>query len=203
MGFPDKSRTSFRSLDATASVACPWSFSGSWNDEIVPLICPTCQIFGPNRRMRRPPATLHGVVFDIFGESRGDGVINPASKNRRSYWVSGNRYEDPPMWLAGADEKPGRWWNDWISWLKPWAEEQLPARAAAGRKKRRRTDVRLSACRSPKADVPELSESAGVWLRRAARHTSRSACREPQCFTSSGWRATTLRAAGCGCLPAR
>ena len=94
----------------------------------MPLICPTCQIFGPNRRMRRPPATLHGVVFDIFGESRGDGVINPASKNRRSCRVSDNRCEEPPMWLAGADEKPGSWWNDWIRWLKPWAQEQLPAR---------------------------------------------------------------------------
>ena len=44
----------------------------------MPLICPTCQVFGPNRRLRRPPATLHGVVFDIFGGSRGD----PARRHR-------------------------------------------------------------------------------------------------------------------------
>jgi hypothetical protein len=48
------------------------SFSGFWDDEVVPLICPTCQVFGPNGRLRRPPATVHGVVFDIFGGSRGD-----------------------------------------------------------------------------------------------------------------------------------
>jgi poly(3-hydroxyalkanoate) synthetase len=35
---------------------------------------------------------------------------------------------DPATWLAGADEKPGSWWNDWIAWLKPRAEEQMPAR---------------------------------------------------------------------------
>jgi polyhydroxyalkanoate synthase len=59
-------------------------------------------------------------------------VINPASKNKRSYWVSTDRCEDPATWLAGANEKPGSWWNDWIGWLKPQAEEQLPARAQLG-----------------------------------------------------------------------
>ena len=52
-------------------IARTQSFSEFRDDHIVPLICPTCQIFGPSRRLRRPPATLHGVVFDIFGASRG------------------------------------------------------------------------------------------------------------------------------------
>lgn len=60
------------------------------------------------------------------------GVINPASKNKRSYWVSGERCEDPAAWLAGAEEKAGSWWNDWIGWLKPQSGEQLPARAQLG-----------------------------------------------------------------------
>jgi polyhydroxyalkanoate synthase len=60
------------------------------------------------------------------------GVINPASKNKRSYWVSTERREEPEAWLAGAEEKPGSWWNDWIAWLKPRAEEQLPARTQLG-----------------------------------------------------------------------
>jgi hypothetical protein len=51
-------------------------FSKFRDDEIVPLICPTCQVFGPNRRLRRSPATLHGVVFDIFGASRGAPAIS-------------------------------------------------------------------------------------------------------------------------------
>jgi len=65
-------------LHRTASVACPWSLSGFCDGEIVLLICPTCQVFGPNRRLRRPPATLHGVVFDIFGGSHGE----PARRHR-------------------------------------------------------------------------------------------------------------------------
>jgi len=73
-------------LQRTASVACPWSFGGFCDDEIVPLICPTCQIFGPNRRLRRPPATLHGVVFDIFGrEPRRPGATAPSGRGRRLF----------------------------------------------------------------------------------------------------------------------
>src|SRR5437764_15449583 len=38
---------------------------------LVPLICPTCQNFSPDRSsIQRPPATLHGVVFDIFSSER-------------------------------------------------------------------------------------------------------------------------------------
>ena len=37
------------------------------DNEGVPLICPTCQVSAQSVRYRRPPATLHGVVFDIFG----------------------------------------------------------------------------------------------------------------------------------------
>jgi hypothetical protein len=54
-----------------ASIGRVQSFSEFRDGQIVPLICPTCQIFGSIRRPRRPPATLHGVVFDIFGGSRG------------------------------------------------------------------------------------------------------------------------------------
>ena len=39
------------------------------------------------------------------------GVINPASKNRRSYWTGGKQGDDPQAWLASAEETPGSWWN--------------------------------------------------------------------------------------------
>jgi hypothetical protein len=52
----------------------------------VPLICPTCQAFGPNGRLRWAPATVHGVVFDIFGGSRDQHLerSNCLSRSRRS-----------------------------------------------------------------------------------------------------------------------
>jgi polyhydroxyalkanoate synthase len=47
------------------------------------------------------------------------GVINPASKNKRSFWVGENLKGEPEAWFAAAEEKPGSWWNDWAAWLKP------------------------------------------------------------------------------------
>jgi hypothetical protein len=38
---------------------------------IVPVICPTCQnVFAGEASCQRALATLHGVVFDIFGLER-------------------------------------------------------------------------------------------------------------------------------------
>ncbi len=54
------------------AIAGPRAFSGLCDDEGVPLICPTCQVLPPKRPCRRPPATLHGVVFDIFVGSHSD-----------------------------------------------------------------------------------------------------------------------------------
>ena len=48
-------------------VTCQWPLTGFEDGEIVPLICPACQVFGPDGRLRVPPLTVHGVVFDIFG----------------------------------------------------------------------------------------------------------------------------------------
>ena len=41
--------------------AGPWPFCEWCDDGVVPLICPTCQMFASDRH-----ATLHGVVFDIL-----------------------------------------------------------------------------------------------------------------------------------------
>jgi polyhydroxyalkanoate synthase len=49
------------------------------------------------------------------------GVINPASKNKRSFWINEDVKSDAEGWLAAAEEKKGSWWADWASWLKPLA----------------------------------------------------------------------------------
>ena len=60
------------------------------------------------------------------------GVINPASKNKRSYWVDGGEGDDAEKWLASAAEVPGSWWRHWIAWLAPMAQEKVAARSALG-----------------------------------------------------------------------
>jgi hypothetical protein len=60
--------------------AGPWAFYKWRDDELVQLICPTCQMFSRDRSKHpcwRQQATLHGVVFDILvgsGLEGGQGV---------------------------------------------------------------------------------------------------------------------------------
>ena len=62
------------------------------------------------------------------------GVINPASKNKRSHWVGpANRFPaDVQDWMAQATEQPGSWWTDWAAWLQPHGGKQVAAPTTYG-----------------------------------------------------------------------
>jgi polyhydroxyalkanoate synthase len=73
------------------------------------------------------------------------GVVNPASKNRRSYWLGAPYPEAADDWLAAAQESKGSWWPVWDDWLarhsggmrrapaKPGAVQYKVIEAAPGR----------------------------------------------------------------------
>ncbi|WP_370260681.1 PHA/PHB synthase family protein [Limnobacter sp.] len=64
------------------------------------------------------------------------GVINPASKNKRNYWVcEGDLPATPEAWLKKAKEVPGSWWNDWAAWLEPLKGGEVKAPAKPGNTK--------------------------------------------------------------------
>ena len=67
---------------------------------------------------------LGGKVRFVLGASGHiAGVINPASKNKRSYWTNDDVKIDADGWLIAAQENKGSWWPDWAAWLKPMAGE--------------------------------------------------------------------------------
>ncbi|MEN9842556.1 MAG: hypothetical protein RLZZ612_385, partial [Pseudomonadota bacterium] len=65
------------------------------------------------------------------------GVINPASKGKRSHWIGpANHFPtDVNDWIASAQEFKGSWWSDWADWLKGHAGKQVNAPKTYGSRK--------------------------------------------------------------------
>lgn len=57
------------------------------------------------------------------------GVINPASKNKRSYWTNNRKTKKAGAdeWLATATEVKGSWWPLWSEWLSTFGGDQIAA----------------------------------------------------------------------------
>ncbi|SAK86521.1 poly(R)-hydroxyalkanoic acid synthase, class I [Caballeronia ptereochthonis] len=66
------------------------------------------------------------------------GVINPPSKNKRSFWMIDSNDERLPesadAWFESAAEHPGSWWPTWSEWLAQSAGEQVKPSATQGSK---------------------------------------------------------------------
>ena len=106
-------------------VKLPVYIYGSREDHIVPIggAYGSTQLFPGKKR------------FVMGASGHIAGVINPASKGKRSHWTSsGTSFpKDVKDWIAKATEHPGSWWGDWAAWLKPLAGKQIPAPKAYGR----------------------------------------------------------------------
>lgn len=74
-------------------------------------------------------------IFVLGASGHIAGVINPASKNRRSYWTSDSEATDPDEWLERAEENKGSWWLHWIDWLKQRSGKDVAARVRLGNAK--------------------------------------------------------------------
>ncbi len=78
-------------------------------------------------------ALLGGASTFVLGASGHiAGVINPASKNKRSHWINESTTANADEWFDTASEVKGSWWPVWTGWLKGYAGGEGPARARLG-----------------------------------------------------------------------
>ena len=76
-------------------------------------------------------------TFVLGASGHVAGVVNPASKNRRSYWINDAAASGPDEWLGGASERKGSWWPVWDAWLERHAGGARRAPAKPGDVKHR------------------------------------------------------------------
>ncbi len=74
-----------------------------------------------------PLMSNNKVRYTLGASGHIAGVINPPSKNKRSYWTNAKLPADAQAWFDGAKEHPGSWWTDWSGWLAPHGGRQVPA----------------------------------------------------------------------------
>ncbi|MCU0764603.1 MAG: class I poly(R)-hydroxyalkanoic acid synthase [Burkholderiaceae bacterium] len=86
-----------------------------------------------------PGDKAHGTRFVLGASGHIAGSINPASKNKRSYWAPTDHSlpANSEAWLHDAVEKPGSWWVDWNEWLKQFAGGEKAAPKSYGSAKYR------------------------------------------------------------------
>lgn len=72
------------------------------------------------------------IKFVLGASGHIAGVVNPASRNRRNYWLNDELGADPEQWLAHAVSHPGSWWTHWSAWLAQHGGGRIAARDTLG-----------------------------------------------------------------------
>jgi polyhydroxyalkanoate synthase len=87
----------------------------------------------PWRTAYRTTQLLGGDTRFVLGASgHVAGVVNPASRNKRSFWTGENQPANADAWHASSAETPGSWWTDWSAWLEAHGGTRVKARASLG-----------------------------------------------------------------------
>ena len=90
----------------------------------------------PWRTAYASTALLRGpLTFVLAASGHIAGVINPAHRNKRTFWTTAPGATLPAnanSWLENAHIQPGSWWPRWSGWLASYGGEQVAARETLG-----------------------------------------------------------------------
>jgi polyhydroxyalkanoate synthase subunit PhaC len=114
-----------------ANIDVPVFIYGSREDHIVPWTAAYASMNLLNRAKPKENRFVLGASGHIAG------VINPASKNKRSYWtneagVKAGKPVPAAKWLDGATEHRGSWWPQWAKFLADHGGKSVKARVKLG-----------------------------------------------------------------------
>ena len=104
------------------AIGVPTYIYGSREDHIVPWKA----AYESTQLMRGPVRFVMGASGHIAG------VINPAHRNKRNYWVGESCPDSAEDWFAASREVPGSWWPDWSAWLSGFKGEARLAPRSPG-----------------------------------------------------------------------
>ncbi|MDY0964131.1 class I poly(R)-hydroxyalkanoic acid synthase [Massilia sp. CFBP9026] len=111
-------------------IEAPVFMYGSKEDHIVPWQAAYASMGLLN------PKNAKANRFVLGASGHIAGVINPAAKNKRSYWVNDksgkSRPKDDAAWFNGAVENKGSWWSEWAKFLAQHGGADVPAPATPG-----------------------------------------------------------------------
>lgn len=122
---PGKLKVAGSAVDL-GKIDAPVFIYGSREDHIVPwqAAFASTSILNPKKKSRNR--------FILGASGHIAGVINPASKNKRNYWINDKIPSDPQAWLDGATECPGSWWPEWADFLSEHGGKMVKAPIKAG-----------------------------------------------------------------------
>jgi polyhydroxyalkanoate synthase len=75
------------------------------------------------------------VRFVLSSSGHIAAIINPPGNPKARYEVSEEYPATGDEWRAGAETKPGTWWEDWLAWLGERSGEVKPAPRKLGSRK--------------------------------------------------------------------
>ncbi|MES2899185.1 MAG: class I poly(R)-hydroxyalkanoic acid synthase [Pseudomonadota bacterium] len=113
-----------------AAIDAPVFVYGSREDHIVPWTAAYASMGILN------PGNAKANRFVLGASGHIAGVINPASKGKRSYWTNDSQKKGKPAaaeaWMAGATEHKGSWWPEWSAFLAKNGGKDIKAPAKPG-----------------------------------------------------------------------